>query len=203
MGEVLQHDHVRQPSAQSLPVLSIPLLLGIVRSRLDARQDLVERVDHASLKEGKGDLRRRLRSGREGLEQMGVRCRREGGRAASGQEEVREGFDEADVKDGFKRFGPVSVGLDGAKDSEGGLLNEALIGVSEDVSKHGEGVSDHVELVLGGVSTTVGGGGDGGSLDVGVEEVEEVEKSAEAAFFDDGGGVLLGDLLEGLDESGC
>jgi len=129
---------------------------------------------------------------------MGVGSRSKDGRSTGGSEELVESLDELNVEERFEVVCSVTERFDGSKDGEGSLFDETLIWVAKDVSKHREDVPDHVERVLGDASKTVGGGGDGCSLDVGREEVEEVKESAEPSFSNDRVRVLLRDLLHGL-----
>lgn len=167
MSEVVKNDHIRQSSSETLSVRSVSLLIRLVSSREDSGKDLVERVDHSRLEERERNLRRRLCGGRESLEEMSVGSRSEDGRSTGGSEELVESLDELDVEEGFEVVCSVTERLDGSKNGERSLFDETLVWVAENISEHREDVPDHVERVLGDASKTVGGGGDGCSLDVG------------------------------------
>lgn len=123
VGQVLQDDHVLEPASQALSALARALLVRLVRTGHDASQDLVDRFDHACLKERERHLGRDLGGGSESSEEVRVRAGGEERRAGRGHEERVERPDDVDVQQGLETLGLVPEGLDRSEDGQSSLLD--------------------------------------------------------------------------------
>lgn len=173
-----------------LPLIALPF------RRRNAREEVVERAGDSELDEVDCDGGAGFRCCSEHLEALSVGRRSDGGRVG-----VEEGLDRAKEvgrQELLKLVGVVTVRVDDADDGEATLLDDALIGEGENVIEDGDGFGDEAERVKGEGTTTVGGGGDGGALNVEGEEVEVGKEGGETAFANDRRRDLLRNLLERL-----
>lgn len=79
------------------------------------------------------------------------------------------------------------------------MFNESRIGISKNGTNNGKDIFDHVVIVDADITAAIGCGLKGGSLNIGREEVEEIEECCQSAFTNNRARIFFGYFFERLD----
>lgn len=129
MRQVLHDRHVCNTASQTLPTISITLLLKAIGSRWkDACQDLVQGIDDTSFKKNQSNLRASTGRSGESAEKEGERAGGDERRASGGKEQENDSLNKVGVNQRLKVLWRVTVvGINDANNAETSVFDESLV----------------------------------------------------------------------------